>query len=74
MEADTISAGIIQALITCNKQHFSQAHGTPFTINPLKKIFGYAAEKEFQQQIQQLQDKLKTLDHAKKRFINTMFN
>ena len=55
-----------------NQQHFSQAHATLFTIEPLSKIFGYTADTDFIKDLQQQQDKLNNLDKETKIFISTM--
>lgn len=36
-----IPSEVLEALQTRNRRHFGQAHGTPFTIEPLRGSFGY---------------------------------
>ena len=35
---------VVAALIACNRTHFGQAHGTPFTVPPLSTDLGFSGD------------------------------
>ena len=63
---------IIAALCDRNIYHFCQAHGTPFTLDPLAEIFEYTSSSDFLQQIKTQRNKLKNLHSSTKMFLNQM--
>ena len=46
-----VTEAMFAAIIDRNRKHFSQADGTPFTIEPLKSLLGPYATNDFAQGI-----------------------